>query len=459
MVEVRVVAATGMLGSGFLESSFARSIDLKPDVIACDAGSSDGGPAYLGTGAPYFSKEATKRDLRLMLLGRQRAGRDVPMIVGSCGFAGGDAGVAWMRDIVLEIAREEGLTFRLALVRSEQDKDDLLRRFREGRILPLDPAPPLDEGVIGRSAHIVGAMGYEPIAAAIEAGAQVVLAGRATDTSLYAAVPLMRGAGAGPAWHAAKTLECGTAATVQRKRPDSLFAWIRDDHFDVAALDPEARCTPQSVASHTLYENADPFLITEPSGIIDTGPARYEALDDRRVRVTGSAFRESNRVTIKLEGAELAGYQTVIFAGVREPFILRQIDSWLAGMQARFADRVKEVFGGRVGPQDYDIRIRIYGRDGVMGSLEPLAGQMAHEVGLLISVTAADQATSHSIAKSFSHFALHYPIPEWRGLISGLAFPFTPPELQKGPVYRFNLHHVAVPDDPLEMFRTEMLEV
>jgi hypothetical protein len=459
MVEVRVIAATGMLGSGFLECSFTSGIDLEPDVIACDAGSSDGGPAYLGTGAPYFSKEATKRDLRLMLLGRQRAGTAVPMVVGSCGFAGGDAGVEWMRDIVLEIAREEGLRFRLALVRSEQDKPYLLRRLREGRILPLEPAPPLDEDVIGRSAHIVGAMGHEPIVAAIGAGAQVVLAGRATDTSLYAAVPLMRGAGAGPAWHAAKTLECGTAATVQRKRPDSLFAWVRDDHFEVAPLDPESRCTPQSVASHTLYENADPFLITEPSGTIDTGPARYEALDRRCVRVTGSAFRDAGRTTIKLEGAELAGYQTVIFAGVREPFILRQLDSWLAGMQARFADRVREVFGGRVGPQEYAIRIRVYGRDGVMGTLEPLAGQMAHEVGLLISVTAADQASSRSIAKSFAHFALHYPIPEWRGLISGLAFPFTPPEIEKGPVYRFNLNHVVLPEDPLEMFRTEMLEV
>ena len=455
MVEVRVIAATGMLGSGFQESSFARGIDLAPDVIACDAGSSDGGPAYLGTGKPYFSNEATKRDVRLMLLGRQRAGAKVPVIIGSCGFAGGDAGVAWMRDIVLEIAREEGLHFRMALIRSEQDKPDLQRRLAEGRILPLSPAPPIDAGVIDRSAHIVGAMGHEPIAAAIDNGAQVVLAGRATDTSLYAAVPLMRGAGAGPAWHAAKTLECGTAATVQRKRPDSLFAWIRDDHFDVAALDPDARCTPQSVASHTLYENADPFLVTEPSGTIDTTPARYTAIDDRSVRVTGSAFRHADRVTIKLEGAELAGYQTVIFAGVREPFILRQLDDWMAGMQARFADRVKEILGAK----DYTIRIRVYGRDGVMGALEPLAHYMAHEVGLLISVTAADQATSRAIAKSFSHFALHYPIPEWRGLISGLAFPFTPPEMEKGPVYRFNLHHVVVPDDPLEMFRTEMQEV
>ena len=33
-----------------------------------------------------------------------------------------------MRDIALEIAREEGLSFRMALVRSEQDKEYLKRR-------------------------------------------------------------------------------------------------------------------------------------------------------------------------------------------------------------------------------------------------------------------------------------------------------------------------------------------
>jgi hypothetical protein len=457
MTEIRVLSASGQIGSGFLESSFARGIALAPHVIACDGGSTDAGPYHLGSGKPHFARPGVKRDMRLMMLGRQQLG--VPLIVGSCGFAGGDAGVDWMLDITREIAREEGLGCRLATVRSEQEKDYLKRQFRAGRITPLNPAPPISEEIIDRSAHIVGMMGHEPIVDALERGAEIVLCGRATDTSLFAAVPLMMGAGAGPAWHAAKILECGTACTVSRKRPDSIMAWIREDHFDIEPMDLDSRCSPQSVASHTMYENGDPFLITEPDGTIDCHGCRYEALNDRAVRVHNSRFLPAGRTTVKLEGAESVGHQAIIIGGVREPYIIRQLDTWLDAMRDRFSQRVEEIFGGRVGPEAYSIHARVYGRDGVMGRLEPLAHEVGHEVCILFTVTAPDEPTTEAIAKTFAHFALHYPIPEWGGLISGLAFPMAPAHLSKGEVFRFNLNHIVTPDHPLDMFRTELMEV
>src|ERR1700733_16238808 len=175
MTEIRVLSASGQIGSGFLESSFARGISLAPHVIACDRGSTDAGRYHLGSGKPHFSRPGVKRDMRLMMQARDKLG--VPLIVGSCGFAGGDAGVDWMVDITTEIAREEGLKFRLATVRSEQDKDYLKRRYREGRITPLNPAPPISEDIIDRSAHIVGMMGHEPIADAVGKGADIILCG------------------------------------------------------------------------------------------------------------------------------------------------------------------------------------------------------------------------------------------------------------------------------------------
>ena len=177
------------------------------------------------------------------------------------------------------------------------------------------------------------------------------------------------------------------------------------------------------------------------------------------MRVRGSQFHPADRVTIKLEGAELLGYQSIIIGGVREPYIIRQLDAWLAGMQANFDERVRELFNGRVGADDYSIHARVYGRDGVMGKLEPKAHEIGHEVGLLFTITSGEEAVTQAIAKTFAHFAVHYPIPEWRGLISGIAYPTVPADTYKGAAYRFNLNHVVVPNSAHEMFHTEFLEV
>jgi hypothetical protein len=431
--EIRILSPTGVIGSGFREESFQRGVELNPHFIACDAGSTDGGPAFLGGGVPHFAWEGTKRDLRLMMLARDKL--NIPLILGSCGTAGGDAGLAWMREIALEIAAEEGLKFKLACIHSEQDKAYVKRRLKEGRIAPLHPAPHFDEDTIDRATHIVGMMGPEPIAAAIEDGANM-----------------------GLAWHLAKIVECGAACVVQRKRPDSVFAWLRDDHFVIEPLDLDNRCTPQSIASHTLYENADPFLITEPGGTIVTTDAHYEAETDRSVRVSGSRFEPAERYSIKLEGAEKVGYQFVIIGGVRDPYILRQLDSWLEQLLERFKERVVDLFGGDIGDDDYTIIPRVFGRDGVMGPLEPMP-KVGHEVGIVFELTGPDRQIAHALAQTFSHLALHFPIPEWRGLITGLAIPYTPAELDKGEVYRFCVNHVVYPDDPCEMFRTEFEEV
>jgi hypothetical protein len=454
-MEVRVLAATGVLGAGFKVESLRRGVELQPTFIACDAGSTDSGPAYLGSGKPKLSKDACKRDLRLLLNARDAL--RVPLIIGSCGTSGRDVGVDWVADIAREIATEERIHFRAALIKSDQSPAYLKMRFEHGRIRPLNPAPLLTEAVI-ESSHVVGMMGAEPIAAAIAAGAEVVLAGRASDSALFAAVPLMRGAHAGLVWHAAKTLECGAACAVV-PAADGMFAVIRDDHFDIEPLDLEARCTPQSIAAHTLYENANPFLLTEPSGVIDTQVADYVANSERSVRVSGSRFTEASEYTIKLEGAQLVGYQTAVIGGIRDPHIIRSLDSLLPKAKAYFDARIADLFPGQISSKDYDISYRIYGRDAVMGLLEPMRNsQAAYEVGVLITITAPSQELANKIATLVSHVSAHLPVPAYHGIISSIAYPFSPPELARGPVYRFSLNHVVLPDDPCEMFRTEMLE-
>lgn len=455
--EVRVVSASGVCGSGFREESLEEALGRKPHFIGCDGGSTDPGPYPLGAGTTSFPRISIKRDLRLMLLASRKAG--IPLLIGSAGTAGGMPHVAAVKSIVEEIAVEENLKFPMATINAEQDKDYLKQRLREGRIKPLDPAPDFDEGVIDRSERIVGMMGEEPFMKALDNGAEVVLAGRASDCAIFAGIPIRHGIPAGVAWHAAKILECGAASVEQRKSPDCIMATCGSDNFVVEPLDPDLRCTPQSIAAHSLYENADPYRLVESNGTIDLTKSDYEALDNRRVIVRGSDFIPAETYTVKLEGSEKVGYQSVIIGSIRDPFIIRQIDDWVERLHARVHTRVKEVYGDALSADDYIFNVRIYGKNGTMGPLEPVKEVTSHELCLLFEVTAPDQETASAIAAVTRHQALHLPIPEWSGLITGVACPYNPSYLERGAVYRFCVNHVVEPDDPYEMFPIDYANV
>jgi hypothetical protein len=400
-----------------------------------------------------FSKAAVKRDTEIMMTRAVKAG--IPLIVGSSGTSGSDEGLAWMVDIVHEIAREQGLHFKLAVIHSELPREVVRNHLRNGRARPLPPSAPLTDADIDAATHIVGMMGVEPIQQALQSGAQIVVAGRSSDTSIFSAFPLLEGYRPAVVWHMAKILECGAAAVAVRTAPDCMMAVLREDSFDVFPLRDDYHCTPQSVASHTLYENADPFELKEPSGTLRTNNARYDAISDRAVRVSGSEFVHDPEYTIKLEGVRQVGYSTIVMGGVRDPYILAQMDSWLAQLDENIRTRISNTVGNR----SYEIVTRVYGRDGVMGALEPQRQVGGHEAFILWDVISESQELSRSIATSLSHMAVHNPIPKWHGLISGVAFPYSPPEIDRGPVYEFHLNHVLMPDSPTSLFRTEYEEV
>lgn len=452
---VRVISATGVCGSGFQESSLNAGLSRDPHFIGCDAGSTDPGPGPLGNGSTAFPRHAIKRDLRLMLRAA-RAAR-IPLLIGSAGTAGGEPHLAMFRDLVHEIAREEDLHFKLALIHAEQDKSYLLRRLKEGRIRPLDPAPPFDAGVIERATRIVGMMGAEPYLRALDNGAEVVVAGRSSDCAIFAGIPMRLGVPAGLAWHAAKLLECGAAVAVSRTTPDSVIVEFDGDHFEIEPLDPGMRCSPPSVAAHALYENADPYRLIESSGVLDLTQAKYMAVNDRRVRVSGSRFEEAERYTVKLEGAECAGFQSIVIGSIRDPFILRGLEDWLARLHERIKARAADVLRDQA--EAVLFNVRVYGRDGTMGPLEPERSSLGHEVCLILEATAPTQEIATTVVSMARHQALHLPIPEWKGLITGVACPYSPAYLERGAVYRFCVNHVVEPDDPYEMFPIDYVSV
>ena len=448
-MELRILAPTGALGAGFDKGAFARGVAACPDVIACDAGSTDSGPAALGSGIPKLSVQAVTRDLRLLLKARDELG--VPLIIGSCGTAGRDTGVDQVAGIARRIAAEENLSFKLGLIYSDQPAARLQELYDAGRIKPLAHAPAIDRELFERS-HTVAMMGIEPIQEALGAGCDVILAGRASDTALFAAVPHQRGANPGLTWHMAKTIECGAACAIPPSA-DPMFVTLRDDHFDVTTLADGSRLTPRSIAAHTLYENADPYHIAEPSGVLDTSEATYEAVDERTVRVRGAQYRPADGYTNKLEGAELVGYQTVIVGGVRDRIVIDALPKLIPVAKQYFESKIREVFDGTVDPSSVEIDYRLYGTGAVLGDNEP-SSLHPGELGVVITVTAPDQPTAHAVATFVAHASSHLPIVEYEGLVSTLAYPYSPPEMDRGALYRFTLNHVATDVTPTELFRT-----
>jgi hypothetical protein len=445
--QVRVLVPVGMLGGGFPAETVARGIAMGADVIAVDGGSTDSGPHYLGTATAKTARRAVARDLRILVVAARAAG--IPVVVGSCGTSGTDAGVDWMYQILGEIAEQERLTLSVARIYSEQSPDDLSALLQEGRIRPLEPAGPLEPAVLARCTHVVGLMGHEPIAAALLDGADVVLAGRATDTALLAALPLMRGCAPGAAWHAAKTAECGGLCTTS-PRSGGVLITVDEGGFTIEPLAEEAACTPRSVAAHMMYENADPYRMREPAGTLDTSEAVYRALDERRVRVEGSRFEPAEQHTVKLEGSAPAGRRTMILVGIRSPTLMARLDEWCDRVLGHLREHIPTTLGLPEGT--WDVQLRRYGHDGVLGAAEPDRGQPPREVAVVFLATAADQATATEVAKFANPLLLHAPLPDEEALPS-YAFLTSPAEIECGQSYEFVLQHAVDVDKPDQLFR------
>lgn len=448
----RVLIPTGALGLGFDKGALERGVAMKPDVIAVDGGSTDSGPAYLGTGRSKYSRAATKSEWRALMKARAKAG--VPLVIGTAGTCGTDATVDWMYSITEELADELGQRLKVARLYSSQPPARVQAALAEGRVRPLNPAPEISGEALADTTNIVALAGAEQIAAALATGADVVIAGRTTDTATIAALPIVRGDHAGAAWHGAKIGECGSLCTSNPTSGPILIDFDADGFTVEAGLD-SAVCTPRSVAAHMLYENADPFLLYEPGGHLDVSASHYDQIDARRVRVTGSRWVRGADYTVKLEGARLVGYQSTVIALLREPRYVENAEAWVARLDAFLREQIAERM--TLAPGDYAIDFRLIGKNATLGDLETVQGAPA-EVGVLFIATAPTQERASEIAKLANPFLLHYPLTDDEPQAT-FAFPFSPADWARGPLHEFCLNHVMVLSDPMEAFRLEVSEV
>ena len=443
MDEMIGLAPSGSMGSGYNLDAFKRGIEAKPHFIGQDAGSTDMGPYYHGTGATFLPLATYRYDLSIML--RAARAQRIPLIVGSALTSGANVSLAQAVDMVRDIAREDGMSFRMAVISAEIDKTDLKRRLAQEPFESIGPEP-LTPEVIDRCGPIVAQMGVEPFMKALDAGAEVIIAGRACDDVIFAALPMLQGFDAGLSLHCGKILECAGLSAVPTDLAEPLLGRVRRDHFEVEPCHPDHRCTTVSVAGHSLYERGDPCLQPGPGGMNDLTHAVFTQLDERRVKVSGSRFVPDARYRVKLEGAEKLGYRSIVLVGIRDPFMIEALDALFADVRGRAETR----FG--LAAKGVQLNFSVYGRDAVMGRLEPVMGAHPHEVALLIDAVAPEQELATAVAMFVRGTLQHASYPGIRNTAGNMAYPFSPFGVPLGPAYRFAVYHLMPLDDPCECF-------
>ena len=442
-MRLRLLAPTG--GMGFApprpERSFYPALERDPQVIVADGGSADIGPLFLGSDGPYNDPVWEERDLERLIEGAARL--RIPFVVGSCGGHGSDTAVEHYAATCDRIARRLGRTLRAALLFSVQSREWLHEILdREGNIASTAPAvPALTHDAIDASDQLVAVMGAQPILAALKEGAEVVIAGRSCDDALFAAPALFNGVPPSSGFLAGKLLENASLVATPFVLRECILADVDEDGVVLEPMLPEQRCTRTSVAAQLMYERRTPYEQAGPGGVLDLHSVRIRELDERRVHVTGARYREAPP-TLKVEGAGRVGYRSVCLAGCRDPRMIANLDPILDGVR------------GQVAETGAQLAINVYGRDAVMGPLEPCQTP-SHEVAVIVETAAPTQegANRASLLAKRALFSARYPGQKQTG---GSITSTIDEVLEAGPTYRWTVNHVVPVPDLLQPFRLEL---
>lgn len=452
MNEIKILTPIGMLGYGIPEDHYRHGLEMGPDAIILDSGSTDPGPYQLGLGHTLAKPEAYERDLRVILSGL--VDHKIPLLISSAGGPGTADHVDGLIKIIRSICKELGINRKIASIYADVEPQIVKERLAQGRVESCSSAPPMALSDIDESTHIVAQMGAEPILSVLQQHPEIdiVVAGRAYDPSPYAAFCMLHGIAPGIYWHMGKIMECG--ALCAEPKGSVILATIREDSFDLEPMNPNERCTTTSVAAHTLYEKSRPDLLAGPGGVLDLNGSQYEQITERSVRVTGSVFRKSPTYQVKLEGAAVVGYRCIFIGGIRDSILIGQIDEFLDKIRSYLNIHYPELKSG-----DAKLYFHVYGKNAVMEDREPVKDFIPLEIGILGEVTAKKQELANAICSSARIAVLHGPYPGQLATGGNFAIPLNPPDNPIGPVCRFSIYHLMEVESPLEFFPIHITEV
>src|SRR6266850_3276039 len=380
-----------------------------------------------------------------MLLAARRLG--VPMIVGSAGDTGTNSRVDLFVGIVKDLARKHRLTkFRIGYFYSEVGKAYLCSKVEAGdALLGLDARPPLDLATLDATERFVAVAGVHPYIKLLDAGADVIIGGRSSDCAIFAAPAIRRGFPPALAYFYGKILECASFCAEPYAAKESVLGEITMDDVKVTALLPEQRCTIASVAGHAMYERANPFYEHFLGGHIDMRDCRYEQYDEHTVRITGPHYVPAAELRVKLEGAGKLGERYVGIVGVRDPYTIAHIDE-VIGWARRQAEE-------QLGPGGWELHFTVYGRNAILGELEPLKASPAHELGIVVQAVAPTRELAEEACMIGTRQMFYARLPEVKGTAGGIAF-LLDEVMPASPAYRWTINHTLRLDNPLELFPT-----
>ena len=346
-------------------------------------------------------------------------------------------------EIIREIARENDLNFRVATIGAEMPRDVVKAAVRAKKVTAIGPIEALTEAEVDGAARIVGQMGMEAFQRAIDLEPDIIIAGRACDTAIYATLPQRLGFPVGPALQMAKIIECASLCCEGGGR-DAMLGTLEGESFVLESMNPNRRATPMSVAAHSLYEQADPLSVAEPEGVLYLADAKYEAVDERRVRVSGGRWEPATQFSVKIEGATRIGARAVLVAGSTDPVFIAKAQEIAASVEAMIRELVPP------NPKrPYELFFRFYGL-GVVGG-QPVT-TVPEEVGVLVECIGETEEEARAVAATAKQYLLHAPFPGRISTAGNLGFPFTPPEMTAGDAYRFSVYHIMEVDDLAPLF-------
>jgi len=449
---LRIISPNGHLGfAPTKEESFWIGARTKPDYYCCDSGSDDIGPIPLGADADAGHPDWQKHDLELMLLAAREQG--VPMLIGSAGDTGSNSHVDRYVGFIRELAQKHKMKkFKLAYFYSEVDKEYLRQKMAKGEVIEgLDSRPGLTVEELDNTSRIVAVAGVHPFIKALEMGADVIIGGRSSDACIFAAPAIYEGFPENIAYYNGKVLECASFCAEPYGAKESVIGTITKDDVKVTAMHPNQRCTIASVAGHAMYERTNPYYEYVAGGLMDMRDCVYEQYDEKTCRITGARFIPiEGKIKVKLEGSGKVGERYMGLAGIRDPYTIKNIDKVIDWAKSQVQERYPDA--------DYQLSYRIFGKNGVMGDLEPVKETKSHELMIIVEGVSSDRKIAEEVTLIGTRQIFYARLPEVKGTAGTAAFPIDG-VIALPAAYRWTMNHTVAVDDPLELFPIKMVDI